>query len=240
VDVTKPILSLSNVTVPQTIPDGAVVNYTGSATDETSPANPSVRCVPASGSTFPIGTTTVKCFAVDDQGNAAFGNFDVTVTAAPGGNLLLKPDFGGAFAFPFPWVPFGIRGSSANALDCTIYQSAPCSVIFRGSRLNIYQAALQRLTRSGFAGDKYSFGLSSRADSVPASGKYRVELLYYDRYYRILGTSFVDFNIGTHGFEMANSSVVAPVNYARLGFRLVYQKMVGTAWFDDAFLYAAP
>jgi hypothetical protein len=57
---------------------GAVVAYSVSATDS-NPANPSVACSRPSGSTFPIGTTTVTCSATDAAGNTGHGSFTVTV-----------------------------------------------------------------------------------------------------------------------------------------------------------------
>jgi hypothetical protein len=41
-----------------------------------------VTCVPSSGSTFPIGTSTVNCTAVDRAGNSVGGSFQVLVQAA--------------------------------------------------------------------------------------------------------------------------------------------------------------
>ncbi|MGC8952805.1 HYR domain-containing protein, partial [Chloroflexus sp.] len=41
-----------------------------------------VTCTPASGSTFPLGTTTVTCTATDAAGNTASGSFTITVTSA--------------------------------------------------------------------------------------------------------------------------------------------------------------
>ena len=42
-------------------------------------------CSPASGQTFPVGTTTVTCSGSDAAGNATNGSFDVTVTPLPPG-----------------------------------------------------------------------------------------------------------------------------------------------------------
>jgi hypothetical protein len=42
----------------------------------------SVTCDPASGSTFPIGETTVDCSATDQAGNQATGSFKVTIKGA--------------------------------------------------------------------------------------------------------------------------------------------------------------
>ena len=40
-----------------------------------------VICMPASGSTFPVGTTTVSCTATDHAGNKAAASFAVSVAA---------------------------------------------------------------------------------------------------------------------------------------------------------------
>jgi hypothetical protein len=60
-------------------PAGMVVEYPDpTATDDRDPA-PVVSCAPPSGSTFPIGSTTVTCIAMDASGNAAAGSFVVAV-----------------------------------------------------------------------------------------------------------------------------------------------------------------
>src|SRR5262245_12688313 len=60
-DAAPPVLSLPGpITAEATGPGGAVVTYTATATDA-NPTNPVVTCVPASGSTFAIGLTTVSC-----------------------------------------------------------------------------------------------------------------------------------------------------------------------------------
>jgi hypothetical protein len=61
---------------------GAVVNYP--APTVTSTCNYTVTCVPASGSTFPEGTTTVTCTATDIANNTATCTFTVTVTTGFG------------------------------------------------------------------------------------------------------------------------------------------------------------
>lgn len=78
-DTTPPALTLpSNITVEATGPSGAVVTFTASAVDLVDGPRP-VTCTPASGSTFPLGTTTVQCSASDLHGNTANGSFTVTV-----------------------------------------------------------------------------------------------------------------------------------------------------------------
>jgi hypothetical protein len=80
-DHTAPALTLpANISASATSPSGAIVNYSVSATDLVDGSRP-VACSPSSGSTFPIGTTTVNCSASDTRANAATGSFIVTVTA---------------------------------------------------------------------------------------------------------------------------------------------------------------
>ncbi|MBI3328176.1 MAG: HYR domain-containing protein, partial [Nitrospinae bacterium] len=79
VDTTPPVLTLpSNISEATTSASGKVVTYTATATDAVDGSRP-VACTPASGSTFPVGTTTVTCSASDTRGNTATGSFTVTV-----------------------------------------------------------------------------------------------------------------------------------------------------------------
>jgi hypothetical protein len=78
-DTTPPTLNLpSPITVNATSPQGAVVSYTATATDDDGDAL-TPTCAPASGSTFPIGTTTVNCSASEPGSDTATGSFSVTV-----------------------------------------------------------------------------------------------------------------------------------------------------------------
>jgi hypothetical protein len=94
-DTTAPTVNVpGNMTVLATSPTGADVTFSATATDLVDPA-PLVTCNPASGSTFPLGTTTVTCSASDAAGNlSAPQTFDITVTT-PGVSLNpLSHDFG--------------------------------------------------------------------------------------------------------------------------------------------------
>jgi hypothetical protein len=78
-DTAPPVLSLpADIAAEATGPNGAQVNYIASANDAVD-GPVSVNCTPASGSTFPLGTTTVNCSASDAAGNTANGSFNVTV-----------------------------------------------------------------------------------------------------------------------------------------------------------------
>ncbi len=69
-----------------TSPAGAPVSFSATATDLEDDPDPATTCDWASGSTFPLGTTTVTCEATDADGATTSGAFTVTVadTTAPG------------------------------------------------------------------------------------------------------------------------------------------------------------
>jgi HYR domain len=92
--VTTPGTTPPSLTLPpgQTVeapgPDGATVTYTVSASDaQDGTLTPS--CSPASGSVFPLGTTTDNCSVTDSGGLTTTGSFTVTVqdTTPPSLNL---------------------------------------------------------------------------------------------------------------------------------------------------------
>ncbi len=77
-DTLPPVINCgADITVDGTSAAGAVVTYISSASDACGIA--SLACVPSSGSTFPIGVTTVTCTAIDGAGNSASCSFRVTV-----------------------------------------------------------------------------------------------------------------------------------------------------------------
>jgi X-Pro dipeptidyl-peptidase len=91
VDTTAPVLHLAPVTAEATDAHGAAVDYAATATD-LADGSPTVSCLPASGSTFPVGVTTVDCTAADAAGNHATSSFAVTVTDTIAPTLSLPDD----------------------------------------------------------------------------------------------------------------------------------------------------
>jgi hypothetical protein len=79
IDRTPPVLTLpAPIVTEATGPTGAAVTYAALAADAISGAI-APSCSPASGSTFPVGTSMVTCSAADAAGNTASGSFSVTV-----------------------------------------------------------------------------------------------------------------------------------------------------------------
>ncbi|MGK0617633.1 HYR domain-containing protein [Meiothermus cerbereus] len=78
---TPPSLTLpADITAEATSSAGAVVNYVVTATDQQDgDLSSAVVCNPASGSTFPLGQTTVNCSVTDSGGLLASGSFKVNV-----------------------------------------------------------------------------------------------------------------------------------------------------------------
>ena len=89
---TPPTLQLpSDQTAEAAAPNGAPVTYTATASDaEDGPLTPT--CAPASGATFPLGTTTVACSVTDSGGLTTSGTFNVTVTDTTPPTLHLPAD----------------------------------------------------------------------------------------------------------------------------------------------------
>ncbi|HEU5489208.1 MAG TPA: HYR domain-containing protein, partial [Gaiellaceae bacterium] len=85
VDTAPPTLAVpSPLTVEATGPSGAKVEFPATAKD-VADGRPRVSCSPASGSTFPLGATTVRCTARDASGNRVQASFAVSIvdTTAP-------------------------------------------------------------------------------------------------------------------------------------------------------------
>jgi uncharacterized protein YjbI with pentapeptide repeats len=74
------LLVPSDQTVPQTSGAGAVVIW---PTPSGIPGATPGTCTPTSGSTFPVGTTSVTCQVLDAIGDVATGTFTVTVNPPP-------------------------------------------------------------------------------------------------------------------------------------------------------------
>ncbi len=75
----------ADITTDATGPSGATVTYPAPVvTDVGNPSPPAAVCTPASGSVFPIGTTTVTCTATDpdDFPSTASTSFTITVEGA--------------------------------------------------------------------------------------------------------------------------------------------------------------
>jgi HYR domain len=81
-DDTAPTISVpAPISANATSAAGSIVTYTVSANDPDD-AVASLSCAPASGSTLPVGATTVNCSASDTHGNTSTASFTIHVKGA--------------------------------------------------------------------------------------------------------------------------------------------------------------
>ncbi|HEY1952736.1 MAG TPA: HYR domain-containing protein [Gemmatimonadaceae bacterium] len=80
-DVEAPVIAqMPDLIVPAISQAGAIVNFSLPATDNVGVV--SSGCDPASGTMFPVGSTTVNCFAADAAGHRTTASFNVRVLSA--------------------------------------------------------------------------------------------------------------------------------------------------------------
>ena len=120
-----PSLSLpADITREATSAAGAAVSYAAGATDPEDGAL-TAACVPASGSTFPLGTTTVQCSATDSRGATATGGFAIAVrdstppvVSPPSAITIPATESGGARASASPALAtYLVDGSAVDVVD---------------------------------------------------------------------------------------------------------------------------
>ncbi len=92
-DKTAPVIdSHADITgIQATGPDGATVTYTKPTATDNVDTSVTVNCLPASGTKFKLGDTTVTCSAQDAAGNKATSTFKVTVVDTTGPNITNVP-----------------------------------------------------------------------------------------------------------------------------------------------------
>jgi hypothetical protein len=79
-DTTPPVLAMpANQLVAATGPAGAPAEFTMPTATDAGDGSPAVVCDHTSGTTFPLGGTTVTCTATDASGNHSSGSFKITV-----------------------------------------------------------------------------------------------------------------------------------------------------------------
>jgi hypothetical protein len=123
VDHTPPLLSgYGDKTVEANGPGGSVVNFpTPTAIDALDGPIGTVNCAPASGTKFPLGTTSVHCSATDSHGNTGLATFNVRVVDTTPPNLVV-PVARSVYATTPTGIPNTVSGivsflSAASATD---------------------------------------------------------------------------------------------------------------------------
>ena len=119
-DTTGPVVAVPpDRTVTATSAAGATVTYAAPTATDLVDGTVAATCDRASGSVFPLGSTTVTCTAKDQAGNTGTGSFTVLVTAA-WSNVLQPVNLDGSSVFKLGStvpVKFQLTGASAGARD---------------------------------------------------------------------------------------------------------------------------
>ncbi len=164
VDTVSPNVTCSaNITTGATSPAGAVVNYIASASDACGLA--SFDCAPASGSTFPIGLTTVICEATDRTGLSNSCSFLITVftnECPVASNLTVSVEANSSVSFQLP-----ASDPNGNPLQFSITSPPAHGVIVVQTQTG---AATYTPTRAYCGPDSFKFKVNDgQCDSAEAT-----------------------------------------------------------------------
>lgn len=167
----------ANITTTVNTNGGAIVTYTPpTAVDEESGAT--VMCSPASGSFFPIGTTTVTCTATDadDSNSPVTATFTVTVTKSPTKTTItanpISPALGSPVTFtatvaPVPAIALTPTGTVSFYIDGSATPAA--TVALSGGSASFTTSGLGAGThtvKASYSGDSNFLASSSTTQAV--------------------------------------------------------------------------
>ena len=152
-----PLLDVpGDLVVEATGPTGAQVTFTVTATDDVDP-DPLVVCAPASGSTFPLGATTVECTATDDVGNQTAGSFTVTVSDTSPPILDLPSDITAPASGPQgAIVTFEATATDLVAGDVPVNCDPPSGILLPIGATTVTCTASDATVVAGFLGQGFA------------------------------------------------------------------------------------
>jgi outer membrane protein assembly factor BamB len=172
-DTTAPTITVPGpIAVKGMSPSGAVVTYTVTASDPDDAA--AVTCAPASGSTFPIGPTTVSCTAKDTVGNTSTASFLVAVSspnadcrlsdyAAKGALNLKNANLSGCYLA-------GANLSNANATSANMAGTVLTNANLAGAKLNFANLTGARLAGATLTGISWTQATCPDGTNASANG----------------------------------------------------------------------
>jgi hypothetical protein len=181
-DTLAPKLTVSaNKTATATSANGATVTYTAPTATDIVDGSVAASCDKASGSVFPLGTTTVTCKATDAAGNTGEKQFTVTVTAA-WSNVLQPINVDGSSIFKLGStvpVKFQLTGASAgiNNLVARLYiqRIGPGGAGSDIEAISTSNATTGNLFRYDATAGQYIFNLGTKTLST-GTYKLRIDL----------------------------------------------------------------
>jgi hypothetical protein len=201
---------------------------------------------PAANCTFKVafaptatGATTGKTVTIPSNATTSPNQVTLSGTGVAGTQLLSNADFetdANNDKKPDNWI-FTNFSISTDQRDCTVYYSGSCSLKLVGN--NSQKTAYQTITKSGVAGDEYTFALWSDASSVPSGATFQLQVQFFNGS-TVISTKTLSFTTGTHAFEKVSGTFTATSAYTKITFTIVFKAASGTVWFDAAALNYAP
>ncbi len=137
---------------------------------------------------------------------------------------------------PDKWTFTGIKTPS-DKRDCTVHKTGKCSLKLAGNGKQ--KVASQTISKSGVAGDVFTFSLWNRTASIPAGSVNRLQVIFYNGG-SVISTQTLNFTTGTHTFKTVGRTFTAPGPYTKIVFKTILRASSGNAWFDTAILNWAP
>ena len=177
-DTTAPTMeSVPNLTATATSAAGAPVTYTTPTATDLVDGRTAVTCDHASGSTFPLGTTTVSCSSTDRAGNTGTSSF--TVTVAVGWSGVLPPVTNGGSYKQGSTIPvkFALAGASAGVtnLRASLWLRKLPSAPGAGDPVAVSTSAATTGNLFRYTDGQYLFNLNTKPLSV-GSYELRIDL----------------------------------------------------------------
>jgi len=182
------------------------------------------------------GSVTIPSNSASNPDTVSLSGNGVSIPA--GTNLLLNPGFDSFGSAPRAWNYSVLNIPVSSLADCSTYLSPACALKLTASKST--SIVTQTVPYNGTGGQQFIYGLSSSALNVATPGTYKVEIALFDRFSRVMFTQFQNFTNGTHAWETRFGTFTAPANFTKMRYRIYFQKSVGWAWFDDAFLMLWP
>lgn len=159
----------------------------------------------------------------------------LTGTGVAGTQLLRNGDFEQDANRDYTPDSWSVTTSNrrSDRRDCSVSKSSNCSVklVGNGTTMTIKQS----VRRSGLAGESLAFIVFTRASSVPSGAVCQVKVVLY-RGSKAIASKTATFEAGTHDFQGAGGSLVAPGAFNKADFTIVYKASSGSVWFDAASL----
>jgi hypothetical protein len=179
-DTLAPNLTVSaNLTATATSANGATVSYTAPTARDIVDGAVAASCDKASGSTFPLGPTTVTCTAKDAAGNTSNKSFMVTVTAA-WSNVLQPINADGSSIFKLGStvpVKFQLSGASAGITNLVarlyLQRIGPGGTGSEIEAISTSNATTGNLFRYDATSGQYIFNLATKTLST---GTYKLSI----------------------------------------------------------------